>query len=469
MNKEIPQENMEAAFWWYKFGFNVIPILPNKKHPPFEWQPWLDTLSEESILKYWKNFRQHEVGAIVDDRLFVIDADSDLAVDALYNIEKTFGLCPNLIVSTRKGEHHHFRRSPNTYAKMRSFNTENEPEKLDIRTGRGRTEGRSIIILPPSTNKGIKIIGAKDSSELIEVGQEFIDAIFKHNGDEAPCPRLARSNKECLHSKIAHTSNPDGYVTSSPKITEILEYIDPDLGYDNWVKVLMGLHHELHGADEGLYLANEWSSHGNTYSSYEEIEYKWRSFSLKLDGITFATVAKMAEANGADLKAIASHYDKNGVRVRSYDELLEDAEAMTPETHPDEIEALVVQTSGLSVSQCTRVRQILRKMTSYTLGDIRAIDKHHTQSQVKTDHLGLANSVIEAIGSENILNTNSNTWFWSGSGIWQIMEERAIRKLVQDHVKSLGVNVVKNLMIIITMIIYQSVSVTIPLIRVCAV
>jgi len=445
MNKELPQESIDAAWWWYKYGFNVVPIIPENKCPAVKWQPWLDTLSEESIIKHWKDFPQHEVGAIVDDLLFIIDADSDLAVDALSNIEKTFGLCPNLIVSTRKGEHHHFRRAPNTYAKARSFSTEKEPEKLDIRTGRGRTEGRSIIILPPSTNKSIKLKRAKDTSELIEVGQEFIDAIFKHNGDEAPRLRLARSNKECLHSKPAHTSNLDGYVTNSPKITEILGYIDPDLGYDDWVKVLMGLHDELHGSDEGLYLANEWSSRGQTYSSFEEIEHKWRSFSLKLGGITFATVAKMAEANGADLKEIASHYDKNGVRVRSYDELLEEAKVMTPGTHPDEIERFVIQTSGLSVTQCTRVRQMLRKTTSYKLGDMRAIDNYHKQSQVKTDHLGLANSVIEAIGSENILNANSSTWLWSGSGIWQIMEERAIRKLVQDHVKSLGVNVVKQL------------------------
>ena len=67
----------EDALEWYKFGFNVVPIDPGEKSTAVKWQPWLDNLSDKTIIHHWKKHPGHELGAIIDDQLFVLDADSE--------------------------------------------------------------------------------------------------------------------------------------------------------------------------------------------------------------------------------------------------------------------------------------------------------------------------------------------------------------------------------------------------------
>lgn len=93
------------------------------------------------------------------------------------------------------------------------------------------------------------------------------------------------------------------------EINEILNYISPSLGYQDWLTVLMGLHDKFNGSSIGLAIADKWSSQGNTYRGYEEIKQKWKSFNST--GVTFSSVAEMARQNGANLNAIASKYYKH--------------------------------------------------------------------------------------------------------------------------------------------------------------
>jgi hypothetical protein len=66
----------QAALYWFKFGFNVIPILPDAKKTAVKWDPWLKELSIEKIAEYWSKHPDHEVGFIVGDDIIVFDADS---------------------------------------------------------------------------------------------------------------------------------------------------------------------------------------------------------------------------------------------------------------------------------------------------------------------------------------------------------------------------------------------------------
>ena len=56
---------------------------------------------------------------------------------ALFLLEKTFDLTPQLVMKTNKGEHHYFRRASGTYAKLDSHSTQEHPDRLEIKTGRG--------------------------------------------------------------------------------------------------------------------------------------------------------------------------------------------------------------------------------------------------------------------------------------------------------------------------------------------
>lgn len=140
---------LTAALWWFTFGFKIIPLVPNTKKPTVKWDPWLENLSPRKITSYWEKHPDHELGFILGDDIIVFDADSPMAIAALYDIEEAFDLTPNLIVSTTKGEYHYFSLSSATFAKSDSHSTEKHPERIDVKTG------RALVILPPSTGKEV--------------------------------------------------------------------------------------------------------------------------------------------------------------------------------------------------------------------------------------------------------------------------------------------------------------------------
>ena len=232
-NHELPADCKNAAHWWYAFGYQVAPMNPATKHTRLEWGPWLDSLQREGHAAIDRTFRENDqVCAVVDAGLFILDADTPEAVAALRIIEQQFDLQPNLVVRTRKGEHHHFRKGPCTYAHPDGFNSETHPANIDIRTGRSAKEGRSVIVLPPTPGKVVEINEADTVVDLVEVGQDFIDAIFRHNGKAPPRPAPPKVVQEMKRS------------VNLSEAAEILSHVPADLGYSDWLTVLFGIHHK---------------------------------------------------------------------------------------------------------------------------------------------------------------------------------------------------------------------------------
>ena len=96
------------------------------------------------------------------------------------------------------------------------------------------------------------------------------------------------------------------YTSSSPteaEARELLGYLDPDIGYRDWLNVLMALHD---AGDAMLPLAIEWSSRGSTFRK-GEIEKKWLGF-RRGSGVGWATIPAMAQDRGAQLGEISSKY-----------------------------------------------------------------------------------------------------------------------------------------------------------------
>lgn len=94
--------------------------------------------------------------------------------------------------------------------------------------------------------------------------------------------------------------------TSEGEVRELLSFITPDCGYQDWLSVLMGLHDKFNGSDLGLSLADEWSAGGTKYVA-GEVAAKWKSFDVG-GGSSFGSVAELAKQNGADLSAIARQH-----------------------------------------------------------------------------------------------------------------------------------------------------------------
>ena len=89
------------------------------------------------------------------------------------------------------------------------------------------------------------------------------------------------------------------------EIREILSHIPADVEYEEWCTVLMGLHDHFNGSNQGLTVADEWSSQGVKYIPGEVVS-KWRGFKRK--GITFSSVAAIARKYGADLSEISRRH-----------------------------------------------------------------------------------------------------------------------------------------------------------------
>ncbi len=278
----------EAALRWFKFGFNVIPIVPSGKRPAVSWDWWLEGLSNEKITNHWATNSTHELGFIVGDDIIVYDADRPESIAAITALENTFNVTPSMVVTTSKGEHHYFRRGKGTYARSDSHSTKNFPERLDVKTG------RALVVLPPSTGKDLKINEAGCANELHEVSQEFIDAVSKHNGRPPRQFELADPPSATELRPLWESSS-----QTLSWLNALLNHIDPSIGRDDWLRVLMAVFHETHGSQEGLELADRWSSKGDNYEGRRDIETAWRSFDPdRKSPVTIATLFWMVGKNG---------------------------------------------------------------------------------------------------------------------------------------------------------------------------
>ena len=63
---------------------------------------------------------------------------------------------------------------------------------------------------------------------------------------------------------------------SEQEIADMLSVIDPDCDHEKWVKIGMAIHDATNGT--GLDLWNEWSSRGEKYPTFGQIEKRWHSF-----------------------------------------------------------------------------------------------------------------------------------------------------------------------------------------------
>ncbi len=282
------KSNLEGALHFHGFGYTIIPMVPGQKRPADKYEPWIEGVSEEAIRQHWNAHPEHEVGAILGESQLVLDTDTPEAQQALAKIEQQFGVTASFVIKTRRGYHHHYRLTNGTFAKPDSHDTAKHPERIDVRAH------KNSICLVPSANKTIHRLTVNTVSGLNAVGQDFVDAVFQHNGRQPPRPIPDDVEFEPLET-----------TTEIAKLSQLLEHIDPDCGYEDWLHVLMALYHETGGSDEGLELSVSWSRKGKSYKGRADIETKWKSFrSSTTKPITVGTLIAMAREGGADTGAI---------------------------------------------------------------------------------------------------------------------------------------------------------------------
>ena len=150
-------------------------------------------------------------------------------------------------------------------------------------------------------------LGVKGMLPIVSEAEikNFLAWVAETYGPKKPLPKLSEQaiqgngSYDMLGNSAAARPCPD-------EVAEILSHIPPDCSYADWLAVLMGLHEWSGGSEQGLSLADGWSSKGTKYKS-GEVASKWKGFDAS-GGTKWATVAAIARANGADLSAIARKY-----------------------------------------------------------------------------------------------------------------------------------------------------------------
>jgi hypothetical protein len=114
-------------------------------------------------------------------------------------------------------------------------------------------------------------------SDIGDPPQELIDLLKK--------PEMVRAEYKGQHIDL-----------DSQAIIEMLNHVDPNCGYDEWIKVGMAIHHGTNGT--GFELWDEWSAKGETYPGSKKLDFHWHSFGKSANPVTIGTLIHMATEAG---------------------------------------------------------------------------------------------------------------------------------------------------------------------------
>ena len=290
--------NLDTALALAGAGLSVFPCHAggDKAKQPMPFIKWRDasTTSESQIRQWWQKWPDAAIGLDLGKcGLLVIDADrhgEHDGVEAWGAVMAAHGFDPDsapLVATPNQGNHHFFRQP----ADRRLGNGRGSlPPGVDVR-------GEGGYVIAPGTvmadGRVYELFGDLGAAPAIP---DWLSAILEGRRASA----LPKNTPEI--QKTAHKI-PKATLPAGNEIEELLSYIPPDLGYQDWIAVLMA----LHAVGASIDLADAWSARGSKYKGRREIEQKWRSF--KRSGTTSRTLAMIAEQYGADLSEIAARFN----------------------------------------------------------------------------------------------------------------------------------------------------------------
>ena len=115
--------------------------------------------------------------------------------------------------------------------------------------------------------------------------------------------------------------------TGLDEVAEVLNHVSPDVGYGDWINVLMALHEHTHGSGKGLALADEWSARGAKYKPGDVLA-KWKGFKMG-GGVTIGTVYTLSGLSKPEIAAIKRKHDDRDTFNR-FDDVSVGGEAKRP-------------------------------------------------------------------------------------------------------------------------------------------
>lgn len=277
---KFPAQIVSAAQDYARQGYHVFPCKPDKS--PYTEHGFKDATTDPFQIERWlQQWPDAMIGMATGARsgIVVIDVDIKNGVDGFAELAKRGIEMPTDAVEVKTpsgGSHFYFSIQPG-----QSFR--NSAGKIapgvDVRADGG------YVIVPPSrpAPDGPAYHYARDGGRLSPL-PDTIAALMVKRRDVAP---VAPRNDD----------------TSIGELEELLSYLDPDCGYDDWNTALTAVHSATGGSSDGLAIADAWSKRGHKYPGSGELVSKWKSYHAG-GAVTGATLAQMARDRGADLAAI---------------------------------------------------------------------------------------------------------------------------------------------------------------------
>ena len=263
--------NLAAALAWAAEGVPVFPAIvsrrdgdPHKKdvHSPFSWS-LAATTDPKKIRAYWKKYPDATPGIPTGRAFDVVDLDGvEREIDA------------PMTTTPREGGQHYFVK-PGTIRSSVGLIADD----ID-------TRGPGGFVFAPG---GRTIFGVYDLGDLVPTD------ILANLGE---APAWVREGLE--HAPADWTPTSGAGEADLSEIADALGHVKAeDLTYQEWVAVLMAVHHGTGGSAEGLELADHWSAQDGRYQD-GDVEKRWKGLKEDPDArhITVASLYAKASENG---------------------------------------------------------------------------------------------------------------------------------------------------------------------------
>lgn len=210
-------------------------------------------------------------------RMIVVDIDNkNNGEDSLKKIQEVFGALPEtMTLTTGNGRHLVFDYPGVKMKSGKNVFGESYPG-IDMRADGG------YIVIYPSRHANGKYYGAdNESRSLNDLPKMYFDYV-------------QTDHKKVDERPVDRTSSSGNYSEWEPEdIMEMLDHLNPSMGYDEWIAVGMALH------KEGMPLSmwDDWSARGHNYKNTADVNKHWRSFDKNGDR-TIGTIVELAMLNG---------------------------------------------------------------------------------------------------------------------------------------------------------------------------
>jgi RecA-family ATPase len=234
--------------------------------------------------EYWGIFMQNRMTFDPFNELVltILDLDTkrstaprDIRMVKLMDLAKEHGLLTERSHS-KKGGHIIFLAKPD----------HSLPPKIDL----GNHQEVEIFGHPGSAGKNVMLTGDSMRGDIKEIGctvKEFLAQAGIHLQEpeaKAPVPQFDFTQ---LGSRIEDNA--------FFKAVEALNFINPDIDYDQWIAIGQALHTEF--GEAGLDPWFQWSAAGQKFSGIKDIETHWKSFHQG-KGVGLGTLYKHAKDHG---------------------------------------------------------------------------------------------------------------------------------------------------------------------------